>query len=81
VQKTLRDVLTRILWDPSLRKSDYEIWFTHRPMGLSKISAEDLERVTRSTMVLKKGGVIIPLHRVVKVIHKPSGEEIWSKEH
>lgn len=79
MQKTLRDTLNRILWDRSLRKSDYQIWFVHRPVGLKSVSADEVDRVTRFALVIRGGEVVIPLHRVVKVVHKPSGEEVWCK--
>jgi len=71
----LRDLLSRILHDPTLRKADYEVIYLSRGSteGREYINCSLLIRVTRDFFIYKDDkGVVrsIPLHRVISVIDK-----------
>ena len=79
----LRDFLNKIIWDTREDPEDYELLFIHRgaPGDVKRISMSSIVKVARSWFVYLDLGSeqFIPLHRVLKVINRRTGDTLWSK--
>ena len=82
VRNPLRDLLSRLLWDPKMDKGDYEIAYLSRGVegGVERVSCRKLVKVTKDFFVYIKGGEekYIPLHRVIEVVDKRRGKIVYS---
>ena len=67
---SVRDVLNEYKWRKDRELEELEIWYTHRgALNDTKIiSGSDIHNIGRSFMELED--VMIPYHRVFKIIHK-----------
>ena len=79
----LRDLLNKIIWDFREDRQNYEVLFTHRggEGDVKRISMSDVVRVKRSWFVYLDSGSEqpIPLHRVLEVRYRRTGDVLWSK--
>lgn len=77
--KSVRSVINRVLWDPSLAPKDFKAVYTNRFEGAFKeFSLADIERVEGSFIVLKSG-TLIPSHRIKKIYNTRTGETLISR--
>ncbi len=82
----IRDVLNKILWDPREDPENYEVVILHRGAYRARkiISASLIKRVDAQFLIYtdEKGEeVYIPLHRVLEVRRRDTGEVKWSKRY
>jgi len=77
-EKSIRDILNRLKWDPRFDFRDVEVVYVDRVAGkgYSSLSGEEIEDVGHKFIFLI-GDVMIPMHRVVEVKYK--GRTVWSK--
>ena len=79
----LRDLLNKIIWDPREDRGNYEITFIHRgvPGNVKRISMSDVVRISKSWLIYLDSGSEqpIPLHRVLHVTDRRTGEVVWLK--
>ncbi len=77
----LRDLLSRLLWDPQAAPSDVEIGYVSRsPEGpVEVVKGDALVRVTRDYACFSIGGreKWIPLHRIAFVREVASGKTLY----
>jgi len=79
----IRAFLNRLLWDSGMNRSDYELEYLHRgaPFDLKTISCALIEEVNPSGFIYKSkenGEVLIPFHRILKIINLKTGQS-WDK--
>lgn len=82
----IRELLNKILWDPREDPKNYEIVILHRGAyrGRKVISADLIKRVDANFLIYEDENgdeVYIPLHRVLEVRKKDTGEITWSKRY
>ncbi len=77
-EKSIRDILNRLKWDPRFDFRDVEVVYVDRVAGkgYSSLSGEEIEDVGHKFIFLT-GDVMIPMHRVVEVKYR--GRTVWSK--
>ncbi len=79
VKYNVRDVVNRVIWDPSLNPEEFRVVYADRFKGAVKeFSVSDVERV-EGFLIKLKGGRVIPLHRVKKVYNVRTGEVLLSR--
>jgi len=79
----LRELLNKIIWDSRENREFYEVIFIHRGAAgdAKKISMSQIVKVERSWFKYLESGSeqLIPLHRVLSVTNRITGEVLWSK--
>jgi len=77
----LRDLFSRLLWDPNIKKSDYRIAYISRGStpGYEIISGDSVFKVTKDYLYIRKNGEVkaIPFHRILYVEER--GRRIYEK--
>lgn len=75
------ELLNRILHHPDHNPDDFLVIYEHRgaPQGLKKLRVSALVHVSRRTMVLHHD-IKIPLHRIVQIRNRHTGEILAGKE-
>ena len=77
-RKTIKDIITRIWYDPNERKEDYKLVY----IDLGKpatLACTAIKRLEGNFMIVQRNGeeAEIPLHRVRQVVKK--GELVWKR--
>jgi uncharacterized protein (UPF0248 family) len=85
----LRDLLSKLRWDPREHFQEARIVYMDRTPGrrggtttrLVQVRGRDVVAVERGYITIRRGEErpSIPLHRIVKVISS-TGRELWSRE-
>ncbi|MBS7288027.1 MAG: DUF504 domain-containing protein [Candidatus Freyarchaeota archaeon] len=77
--RSVKSVINRVLWDPSLNPEDFRATYVDRFEGACKeFSLADVERV-EGTFVTLKSGAFIPTHRIRKIYNARTGEAVLSR--
>ena len=85
-ESLIRKLLNQMKWDNSKNIPDYEITFIHRgaPDDLKTYSAARIKEVKSSYIIFveeeeEDGEVVIPFHRIRRIVNKKTNEIIWEK--
>ena len=74
----LKDILNKIFWHPDYKKEDFEVIILHR-------GAEENKKIIPLDDVELKGNYLIyfdtyiPLHRILEIRNKKTGEILYKK--
>ncbi len=74
----LKDIINKIFWHPDYNKEDYEIIILHRG-GKDNKKSINLEDIKLEGNFIIYYDSYIPLHRVLAIRNKKTGELIYSK--
>ncbi|RUM33270.1 MAG: DUF504 domain-containing protein [Archaeoglobus sp.] len=74
-EKSVRDILNRLKWDPAFDFSKTEVVYRDRISGLKAVSGEEIDDIGHKFLYL--GETVIPIHRVVEI--KYSKRTVWRK--
>jgi uncharacterized protein (UPF0248 family) len=78
--KPIKELMSKILWDPMEKKGDYEVGIIDRfTKEISFIPASSIEKTEGRFLLLRtdEGIVEIPFHRIRRVMKK--GEMVWER--
>lgn len=79
----MRNFLVRLIWDPSIQKSDYMIYFKSRgvPGNVEAVKGDSVKRVyLRGFEAESENRVLyIPFHRIVMIRNSATGEVVYQK--
>ncbi len=79
----LRNLLSRLRWDPGVRAGDYVITFVSRgaPGGVEVVRGSSIERVYLRGFEVREGSRLryIPFHRVLEVKNEVTGEVVYKR--
>jgi len=77
-EKSIRDVLNRLKWDPRFDFEEVEVVYIDRVSGsgYSSVWGWEIEDVGHKFLFVL-GDTMIPIHRIVEVKYR--GKAIWSK--
>ncbi|HDN83862.1 MAG TPA: DUF504 domain-containing protein [Candidatus Altiarchaeales archaeon] len=78
-EKTEREAINRIIWDPSLHPEDFEIVFLDRAHGKEleeRVNVSEIE-VVGDFFNIKGRNAKIPFHRVRKILFR--GRIVWER--
>jgi uncharacterized protein (UPF0248 family) len=85
-ESLIRKLLNQMKWDNSKNISDYEITFVHRgaPDDLKTYSSARIKAIKSSYLIFveeeeEEGEVIIPFHRIQRILNKKTNKIIWEK--
>ncbi|MEM1659235.1 MAG: RNA repair domain-containing protein [Candidatus Jordarchaeales archaeon] len=77
--RSIKSVVNKILWDPSLRSEDFKAVYVDRfENSYKEFSLADVERVEGGFVALKSGA-FIPLHRIKKIYNIKTGATLLSR--
>lgn len=84
-ESIIRKLLNRLKWDSDKNISDYDITFLHRgaPNDLKTLSANRIKEIKQSYLLffdeVHDEEVVIPFHRIRRIINVKTNEVIWEK--
>ncbi|RLI74704.1 DUF504 domain-containing protein [Archaeoglobales archaeon] len=74
---SIRDILNKLKWHPSFNFEKVSVLYVDRPIGVSKVNADEIEEIGHKFIYLHSG-VAIPMHRIVEI--KYDGKTYWRRD-